>query len=128
MPNDEERSRDEFTGEAEELLDALSKDLSEFEAQGTNVRPELINQIFREVHTLKGLAGMFGIADIAELSHTLEDMLDLLRQCGERAYSKMLFERYADWSKVDDVIEAEIGLLGSPTSAANDTAAEAAAA
>jgi hypothetical protein len=61
-------------------------------------------------------------------SITLEDMLDLLRQCGERAYSKMLFERYADWSKVDDVIEAEIGLLGSPTSAANDTAAEAAAA
>lgn len=61
-------------------------------------------------------------------SITLEGMIDLLRQCGERGYAKMLFERYADWSKVDEVIEAEIALLGSPTSAANDAAPEAAAA
>ena len=47
MPRDDDRSRDEFTGEAEELLEALSRDLADFEAQGTNVRPELINKIFR---------------------------------------------------------------------------------
>lgn len=95
MANDDERSREEFTGEAEELLDALSRDLSEFESQGTDVRPELINQIFREVHTLKGLAGMFGIADIAELAHTVEDMLDRLRM-GKMSITRQLFDLLYD--------------------------------
>lgn len=66
-------------------------------------------------------------AQVAFGSVTLEDMIDLLRQCGERGYAKMLFERYADWSKVDEAIETEIALLGSPASAANDAATEAAA-
>src|SRR5207237_10723199 len=35
--------------------------------------------IFREVHSLKGLAGMLGFGEISELSHNLEDMLDKLR-------------------------------------------------
>jgi two-component system chemotaxis sensor kinase CheA len=89
MPRDEERARDDFTGEAEELLDALSRDLADFEAQGSNVRPELINKIFRDVHSLKGLAGMVGFTEISELAHTLEDMLDRLRM-GRVAISKQL--------------------------------------
>src|SRR5215212_9476983 len=79
MAREDDRAREEFTSEAEELLDTLSRDLNEFEAQGANVRPELVNKIFRNVHSLKGLAGMLGFADISELSHNLEDMLDKLR-------------------------------------------------
>ncbi|MGK2855619.1 MAG: chemotaxis protein CheA [Thermoanaerobaculia bacterium] len=79
MTRDDDRVKEEFTSEAEELLDALSNDLVEFETQGRNVRPELVNKIFREVHSLKGLAGMLGFVQISELSHNLEDMLDKLR-------------------------------------------------
>src|SRR5688572_19500498 len=79
MSREDDRARDEFTSEAEELLDTLSRDLVDFEAQGRNVRPELVNKIFREVHSLKGLAGMLGFSEISELSHNLEDMLDRLR-------------------------------------------------
>src|SRR5947209_14548332 len=79
MPKDDDRARQEFTSEAEELLDTLSRDLVELESQGTAVRPEVINKIFREVHSLKGLAGMLGFGEISELSHNLEDMLDKLR-------------------------------------------------
>jgi two-component system chemotaxis sensor kinase CheA len=79
MAKEDDRAREEFTSEAEELLDTLSRDLVDFEAQGKNVRPELVNKIFREVHSLKGLAGMLGFAEISELSHNLEDMLDRLR-------------------------------------------------
>ena len=92
---DEERSREEFTGEAEELLDTIASDLADFEAQGQDVRPDLINKIFRDVHTLKGLAGMFGITDMAELSHTLEDMLDRLRM-GRLSISKALIDLLYD--------------------------------
>ncbi|HEY6140139.1 MAG TPA: chemotaxis protein CheA [Thermoanaerobaculia bacterium] len=79
MAKEDDRARDEFTGEAEELLDTLSRDLVEFESQGKDVRPELVNKIFREIHSLKGLAGMLGFGEISELSHNLEDMLDRLR-------------------------------------------------
>jgi two-component system chemotaxis sensor kinase CheA len=79
MAKEDDRARDEFTGEAEELLDTLSRDLVEFETQGKDVRPELVNKIFREIHSLKGLAGMLGFGEISELSHNLEDMLDRLR-------------------------------------------------
>ena len=79
MSKEDDRALNEFTGEAEELLDTLSRDLVELEAQGRDVRPEVINKIFRDVHSLKGLAGMLGFAEISELSHTLEDMLDRLR-------------------------------------------------
>ena len=58
MTREDDRAREEFTSEAEELLDTLSRDLVEFEAQGKNVRPEVVNKIFREIHSLKGLAGM----------------------------------------------------------------------
>jgi two-component system, chemotaxis family, sensor kinase CheA len=90
MPRD-----DDFTGEAEELLDALSGALTDFEAQGSDVRPELVNKIFRDVHSLKGLAGMAGFTKISELAHTLEDMLDKLRM-GRIAFGRQLTDLLFD--------------------------------
>jgi two-component system chemotaxis sensor kinase CheA len=95
MAKEDDRAREEFTSEAEELLDTLSRDLSEFESQGKSVRPELVNKIFREVHSLKGLAGMLGFGDISELSHNLEDMLDRLRM-GKVEFSKELIDLLYD--------------------------------
>ncbi|MDQ3283997.1 MAG: chemotaxis protein CheA [Acidobacteriota bacterium] len=95
MAKEDDRAREEFTSEAEELLDTLSRDLVDFESQGQNVRPELVNKIFREVHSLKGLAGMLGFGDISELSHSLEDMLDKLRM-GKIEISKDLIDLLYD--------------------------------
>jgi two-component system chemotaxis sensor kinase CheA len=95
MSKEDDRARDEFTGEAEELLDTLSRDLVEFESQGRDVRPEVINKIFREVHSLKGLAGMLGFGEISELAHSLEDMLDRLRM-GKVEISKELIDLLYD--------------------------------
>ena len=95
MSREDDRARDEFTSEAEELLDTLSRDLVDFESQGRNVRPELVNKIFREVHSLKGLAGMLGFSEISELSHNLEDMLDKLRM-GKIEISKDLIDLLYD--------------------------------
>src|SRR5581483_6173303 len=93
--HDDDRSREEFTGEAEELLEALSSGVAELERQGTSARPELINKIFRDIHSLKGLAGMFGLTDISELSHKLEDTLDRLRM-GRVAISRQLVDLLFD--------------------------------
>ncbi|HEX8152915.1 MAG TPA: Hpt domain-containing protein, partial [Thermoanaerobaculia bacterium] len=95
MAKEDDRAREEFTSEAEELLDTLSRDLVDFEAQGASVRPELVNKIFREVHSLKGLAGMLGFAEISELAHSLEDMLDKLRM-GKIAINRELIDLLYD--------------------------------
>ena len=107
MARDDDRARQDFTGEAEELLDTLSRDLIDLEAQGQNVRPELVNKIFRNVHSLKGLAGMLGFTEISELSHNLEDMLDRLRM-GKIAINRDLVDLLYD--SVDSLNRLVIGI------------------
>ncbi len=72
---------DEFLAEAEELLEKLSQDLAELGEgiENGDVNPDLLNGIFRDAHSMKGLSGMFGFNDIAELAHHLETLLDKLR-------------------------------------------------
>jgi two-component system, chemotaxis family, sensor kinase CheA len=41
--------------------------------------PETINEIFRSMHTIKGVASFLGLFKIKDLSHSLENLLDNLR-------------------------------------------------
>lgn len=78
-PNDE--SREQFLAEAQELIETLSHDLlllDQAERQG-DANAEVLNDLFRGVHTLKGLSGMFGFTAVARLAHALEDQLERLR-------------------------------------------------
>src|SRR5262245_35332640 len=77
----DENAREQFLTEAQDLIETLSRDLLLLEqghAQGSS-SPEPLNDLFRGVHTLKGLAGMFGLEHMARLSHLLEDLLEDLR-------------------------------------------------
>ncbi len=76
-----DKARDEFFSEAQELVDGLGRDLLALDqgVRAGRVDPELINDVFRGVHTLKGLSGLFGATRMAGLSHELEDVLDDLR-------------------------------------------------
>jgi two-component system, chemotaxis family, sensor kinase CheA len=71
----------DFLAEAEEIIDQLSMDLVGLSdcADTGDCNPDLINSIFRGAHSLKGLAGMFGFGEIADLAHNLENLLDSLR-------------------------------------------------
>jgi two-component system chemotaxis sensor kinase CheA len=79
--SERDRSAAEFLSEAQELTEAFSRDLLAFDARadGVKVDPERLNATFRGIHTLKGLAALFGVAPVAELSHALETTLDGLR-------------------------------------------------
>jgi two-component system chemotaxis sensor kinase CheA len=73
--------REEFLSEAQELIEGLSRDLlllDHAQKEG-QTEPDLVNEIFRGVHTLKGLAGMFGHAQLSALAHAMENLLDDLR-------------------------------------------------
>lgn len=95
MNDDLARSRSDFTSEAGELIDSLALDLSEIERNPKSVAPSVINKIFREAHSLKGLAGMLGFEKIAALAHLLEDVLDGLRM-GRIALTSDLIELLGD--------------------------------
>jgi two-component system chemotaxis sensor kinase CheA len=78
---DSESSKKEFLSEAEELLEELTTGLQQLEESLKNktVRPELINKLFREFHSLKGISGMLGFESISNFTHELENMLDNIR-------------------------------------------------
>jgi two-component system chemotaxis sensor kinase CheA len=72
----------EFVSESEEILEQMREDLSRLadqRASSSEVGPELVNRLFRNAHSLKGLSGMFGFAEMSELAHHLEEILDRLR-------------------------------------------------
>src|SRR6516225_884454 len=81
MADPEGRARDEFLSEAQEILEGLGRDLLGLDegVRSSRVDPTLVNDVFRAVHTLKGLAGLFGANRMASLSHELEELLDHLR-------------------------------------------------
>lgn len=68
--------KDLFIQEAGEILSVLETDLLNLEERSDR---EIINEVFRQVHTLKGGAGMVGFRNIYEFTHRLESVLDLVR-------------------------------------------------
>jgi two-component system chemotaxis sensor kinase CheA len=69
-------SKKEFIAEAEEIIEDVSNSILELQDQ---YNPETLNSIFRGIHTIKGLTGLFGFKGITDFSHTLEFLLDDLR-------------------------------------------------
>ncbi|MBX7100462.1 MAG: chemotaxis protein CheA [Myxococcaceae bacterium] len=74
------RLADEFVAEAQEIVEALGKDLLFLdERRGDEPDPEVVNGIFRGAHSLKGLSAMFGFPALSTVAHQMEDVLDALR-------------------------------------------------
>jgi two-component system, chemotaxis family, sensor kinase CheA len=71
----------DFLAEAEEIVEQLGSELADLSdmSESGELSPDVLNSIFRGAHSLKGLAGMFGFSDVAELSHNMENLLDWLR-------------------------------------------------
>ena len=66
-----------FAVEAEEIVAAANTSLLEIDiaiGQGT-VRPRAVRDLFRALHTIKGLAGMIGVEPIVEIAHALETLV-----------------------------------------------------
>lgn len=70
----------EYLSESEELLDSLLADLDSLASRAGDIPDtNLVNRAFRTVHSLKGLSGMMGLAEVQTLAHDFEDILDDLR-------------------------------------------------
>lgn len=69
--------RDTFFEECQDLLEALDEGLNQINDGERD--PEVINAVFRAVHSIKGGAGAFGLNELVEFAHTFETVFDEVR-------------------------------------------------
>lgn len=74
---------DQFIVEARECLEQIGQRLLDVERQPGDA--ELLNDLFRQVHTLKGNCGLFDFKALETVVHAGEDLLDRVRH-GTLAY------------------------------------------
>ncbi len=67
-----------YKTEALELLDELEESLLELDEHPADM--DLVNRIFRALHTIKGSGKMFGFDDVAEFTHDIETIYDAVRE------------------------------------------------
>ncbi|MGH1414099.1 MAG: chemotaxis protein CheW [Pelagimonas sp.] len=88
--------RDTFFEECEELLEALVEGLSQMEEASDDM--EVINAVFRSVHSIKGGAGAFALDRLVNFAHTFETVMDRVRDREISVDEKLmaLFHRSGD--------------------------------
>jgi two-component system, chemotaxis family, sensor kinase CheA len=69
----------EFVAEARDHLANIEPDLLLMEKDGKAVGQDIINRIFRAIHSIKGAAGFFGFERLKKLSHVMESVLMKIR-------------------------------------------------
>ncbi len=81
MTNLSQANRGEFLFEARDIIDRLSRELRRLDAAAVAEAPDpkLVQTVFREVHTLKGLSEATGARRLGALADELELVIDELR-------------------------------------------------
>ena len=85
MPMDNSKYIKFFFTEAEELITNLNRQLVLLEKNYSDA--DVINEIFRITHTIKGNASAVGFANISTFAHLLEDIFDKVRN-GKLRFTK----------------------------------------
>ena len=111
----------EFIAESLEHLDGIDSNLFEYEKNPNSA--DLIDSIFRAIHSVKGTSGFLGLEEINKLAHRLETLLDQLRK-GKRSPSNEIMDALFSGCdllrtliegvshQLDEKIESEIGEEG----------------
>lgn len=77
MTDEMEDIINEFIAESEETLDKVDPLFVELEAKGED--HEIVNKLFRSVHTIKGAAGFLGFQPIVDVAHGAENIMKKVR-------------------------------------------------
>jgi len=69
----------DFVQEARDHLSDIESQLLKIEILGDEFDDDLVNTVFRAIHSIKGAAGFLGLTTINRLSHSLENVLGAVR-------------------------------------------------
>ncbi|MEK0180645.1 MAG: hybrid sensor histidine kinase/response regulator [Oscillatoriales cyanobacterium] len=85
-----------FIEEAKDHLNTIEQGL--LNLQATIEDPELVNEVFRAAHSVKGGAAMLGLTSIQQTAHRLEDSFKILKECSVKVDQQLesLFLRIFD--------------------------------
>ncbi len=111
MGKTQEKAIKDFISEAEEILESLSEDVEQAYEQfekTSKIRPDLVNKIFREMHSLKGLASMLSLEKITTVSHDMESLLDRVRM-GKTKFTKEIFSILDETKKILRNLVVDVG-------------------
>ncbi len=89
MPDEMEEIIAEFVTESEETLDKVDPLFVELENKGDD--KDILDRLFRSVHTIKGAAGFLGFQSMVDVSHNAESIMKKLRD-GEIKVSRPLMD------------------------------------
>lgn len=84
---------EQFIAESRESLQGIGEKLMQLEKEPES--SELMTELFRFVHTLKGNSGLFVLPELTRVLHAGEDLMDAVRN-GKVAYSPILADRLLD--------------------------------
>jgi two-component system chemotaxis sensor kinase CheA len=84
---------EQFISEARDFLQGIGEKLMQLEDDPGNA--ELMTELFRFVHTLKGNSGLFEFPEMTRVLHAGEDLMDAVRH-GKVEFSKALADRLLD--------------------------------
>ncbi|TAF52417.1 MAG: response regulator [Oscillatoriales cyanobacterium] len=96
LPEQQQRIMGYFIEEAKDHLNTIEQGL--LNLQATIEDPELVNEVFRAAHSVKGGAAMLGLTSIQQTSHRLEDSFKILKECSVKVDQQLesLFLRIFD--------------------------------
>jgi chemotaxis protein histidine kinase CheA/ActR/RegA family two-component response regulator len=116
QPEQQQRIMGYFIEEAKDHLNTIEQGL--LSLQSTIEDTEMMNEVFRAAHSVKGGAGMLGINSIHKTAHRLEDYLKFLQESPVKVDAKLetLF------LQVFDTLEGLVEQLQSPFGLTDETA------
>jgi len=80
----------DFIVEANEHMGDIENQLLSIEESGDDIDVDLINEVFRGIHSIKGAAGFLGMTTINDLAHSLENILNMMRNLELKPNSEMI--------------------------------------
>jgi chemotaxis protein histidine kinase CheA/ActR/RegA family two-component response regulator len=123
LPEQQQRILGYFIEEARDHLNTIEQGL--LNLQSTLNDPEMINEVFRAAHSIKGGAAMLGLSSIQHTSHRLEDCFKIIKEHPVKIDQKLesLFLGVSDTLKA--LLEHLTGSFGLTEDASNTLMSEA---
>jgi two-component system chemotaxis sensor kinase CheA len=95
----------QFLSESREFLQSISQSVLSLEKMPGDA--ELMSDLFRSVHTLKGNSGLFDFPEMSRVLHAAEDLMSVVRD-GSLSFSQELADQLLDAMDFVSVLLDEI--------------------
>ena len=101
--DDNSQYRDLFFEETDEYLQTLNECLLQLEKEPNDTN--VLNEIFRAAHTLKGMAATMGYSTMTKLTHSMENVFELFRKGISSINSDVISLIFKCLDKLSEIVE-----------------------